>query len=141
MPTQIVTAGTPLAGKTIVELAADGHHALALTDDGSVYSWGWNNHGQVGIGTLGPTECTPGSKPSENYCSRVIRQVVTSGTPMAGRVIRQIAAGDRWSYAVATDGTAYAWGDNRSGQLAVGSAAEYEPSPRRMLFTPKLMMY
>lgn len=33
----------------IVKIAAGGWHTLALSEDGIVYSWGWNNTGQLGI--------------------------------------------------------------------------------------------
>jgi len=36
----------------IVDIAAGGRHSCALTDTGRVMCWGWNEHGQVGDGTI-----------------------------------------------------------------------------------------
>ena len=34
-----------------MQLASGGWHNLALTESGDVYSWGWNESGQLGLGT------------------------------------------------------------------------------------------
>ncbi len=51
--------GSELAGKTATQLACAADHSLALTDDGSVYAWGANEHGQLANGSknqaLAPT--------------------------------------------------------------------------------------
>jgi alpha-tubulin suppressor-like RCC1 family protein len=40
-----------LSGKTITEINCSGYHSLVLTSDGNLYSWGWNNNGQLGDGS------------------------------------------------------------------------------------------
>ncbi len=40
-----------IAPKSFVRLAAGSAHALAVTSNGMVYAWGWNGHGQLGLGT------------------------------------------------------------------------------------------
>lgn len=42
-----------LGGKSIVQLQSGTHHTLALSKDGSMYSWGYNNRGQLGISNTG----------------------------------------------------------------------------------------
>lgn len=37
-------------GIKVVKLACGYSHVLALTDEGTMYSWGSNSHGQLGIG-------------------------------------------------------------------------------------------
>jgi alpha-tubulin suppressor-like RCC1 family protein len=32
----------------LVQVATGSEHCLVLSDRGSVYSWGWNEHGQLG---------------------------------------------------------------------------------------------
>jgi alpha-tubulin suppressor-like RCC1 family protein len=39
-----------LAGKTITKVAAGNRHSLLLADDGTVFSFGSNDHGQTGLG-------------------------------------------------------------------------------------------
>jgi alpha-tubulin suppressor-like RCC1 family protein len=49
-----------LQGKTAVYVAAGGYHTLCITADGSLFSWGWNGSGQLGVGDKGDrhTICT-----------------------------------------------------------------------------------
>ena len=39
-----------LQGKTAVYVAAGDHHTLCITGDGSLFSWGRNLFGQLGVG-------------------------------------------------------------------------------------------
>ena len=98
-------------GKTIVQVASDSVTSLALTSDGAVYSWGDNTHGQLGNGT--------------NTDSNIPVAVKTTGTPMDGKTIVQVAAGAPYSLALASDGTIYSWGNNSKGQLGNGTTINY----------------
>lgn len=40
--------GGPLAGKYVVQVAAGRYHSMAVTDGGQLYTWGLNDHGQLG---------------------------------------------------------------------------------------------
>ena len=46
----------------IVAIAA-GDHSLALTDTGTLYAWGWNEFGQLGLGDQ-ETRSTPTRLPA-----------------------------------------------------------------------------
>ena len=35
--------------KAVVQVAASDEHSICVADDGSVYTWGSNSHGQLGI--------------------------------------------------------------------------------------------
>lgn len=107
-PVTVATAGTALQGKTVTQVAAGSTFALALASDGKVYGWGRSEFGQLGTGTL-------------NFDPSAPTAVTTAGTPMAGKTITQIAAGPFSSYALASDGTVYGWGDNWSGSLGIGA--------------------
>ncbi len=37
--------------------AGTGAHSLALRNDGTVWGWGYHNHGQLGDGTRGDPSC------------------------------------------------------------------------------------
>ena len=107
IPDAVQTLGTPMAGKVIVQLAAGNSQSMALASDGTVYTWGWNQYGQLGNGTT--------------TNSRIPVAVVTTGTPLAGKTISQIAAGNAHALAMTDDGTVYTWGWNQYGQLGNNS--------------------
>ena len=116
IPVAVVTTGTSLAGKVVSQIAAGNAHALAMTDDGTVYTWGWNQHGQLG------------NNSTINSSLPVI--VKTTGTPLAGKMITQIASGGSPnSLVLANDGTMYTWGWNRYGQLGNGTTGMDAKTP------------
>jgi RHS repeat-associated protein len=77
------------------------HHGLALRSDGSVWSWGTNAIGELGLGTN-----------SQSLSPKRI----SSLSNMAA-----ISAGPLHSLAVATNGQAWAWGNNVDGRLGSGN--------------------
>ncbi|MGO3702050.1 MAG: RCC1 domain-containing protein [Candidatus Saccharimonadales bacterium] len=108
-PIPAETAGTPMAGKHIVQVAAGSTHTLAVSSEGKVYSWGYQGP-QLGSGATYRSETFP-------------IEVATTGTPMAGKHIVQVAAGDSHSLALDTDGVVYAWGNNMYGRLGDGTTS------------------
>ena len=96
-----------MAGKVIVQLAAGNSQSMALASDGTIYTWGWNQYGQLGNGTT--------------TNSRIPVAVVTTGTPLAGKVVSQIAAGNAHALAMTDDSTVYTWNWNQYGQLGNNS--------------------
>jgi len=107
IPVPVSTAGTPLAGKVIQQIMAGDNHSCALTTDGQMACWGWNEFGQLGDGTNTDRD-TPVS-------------VNTAGTPLAGKTIRQVMVAGYYTCAVSTDGQAACWGWNQHGQLGDGT--------------------
>lgn len=114
--------GTPLTG--IVAIAAGQDHALALASDGTLWSWGRNQYGQLGLSS----SSSFGSSSSFNaYASQVTASVSSansgSGTNSGSGILSGVvamAAGAYHSLAVLNDGTVMAWGSNSSGQLGNG---------------------
>jgi alpha-tubulin suppressor-like RCC1 family protein len=84
-------------------------HSLALRRDGTVWAWGNNDHGQLGI--------TP--NPLVPYPVRGLTDVVA------------IRAGRDNSYALRRDGTLWAWGSGRWGMLGVSDFAD-RPLPTQV---------
>ncbi|MEK9774163.1 MAG: gliding motility-associated C-terminal domain-containing protein, partial [Candidatus Woesearchaeota archaeon] len=80
------------------------NHALGLTKDGKVYSWGRNNQGQLGLG-------------SESFNFGEPKLIPTISTLN----FKDISASAEVSFAITTSGTMYAWGDNDLGSLGVGN--------------------
>jgi alpha-tubulin suppressor-like RCC1 family protein len=84
----------------IKAVVAGDRHCVALKDDGTVWAWGNNWHGQLGDGT-------------KNHNSSASQIAGLSG-------ITAIAAGMAHSFALAEDGTVWAWGYNDDGELGDG---------------------
>ncbi|BDR52164.1 hypothetical protein KIM372_00710 [Bombiscardovia nodaiensis] len=90
------------AGKTFVHIAAGKYFSLALSSDGVLYTWGYNNVGQLGNG---------------NMTNHADLQPVSV---RAGLTFTQIAARSNYAAAISDDGAVYTWGANSSGQLGTG---------------------
>ena len=107
VPVAVTTAGTPMAGKKIISVAAGPNYSIALSDEGDVYSWGggWSNNP---LGRIGDNSNTQRLVPVA---------VTTAGTPMAGKKIISVAAGAVAVAAVSSDGSIFAWGGNAQGAL------------------------
>jgi alpha-tubulin suppressor-like RCC1 family protein len=96
----------------IIAVAVGGFHALALAEDGSVYTWGNNQFGQLGNGATNPGQF--GDPPVPN--DRSIPAIVPGLTHVIA-----IAAGSFFSLALKDDGSVWGWGSNNSGQLGDGT--------------------
>jgi alpha-tubulin suppressor-like RCC1 family protein len=88
----------PLAD--VSAIAASGMHSLALKKDGTVWAWGYNVKGQIGA--------------PDTTVALFIPLAVTFNPSI---IVTGIAAGGASSYAVAADGSLWAWGNNENGQL------------------------
>lgn len=89
---------------SVVAVAAGSIHSLALRDDGSVWAWGSNARGQIGTGSL-----REALKPTR------VERLSTFDDSVA------IAANDQNSFALRSDGTVWAFGDNTFGTLGAPS--------------------
>ena len=89
-------------GQKFTQVAAGQNHALALSTSGQVYAWGWNGHGQLGTGAVGPD---PEAFIPEDS-SDVPLPVPVPGT------VKLIGASNYRSVAVTTTDQVYAWGIN-----------------------------
>lgn len=92
-------------GVAVSAVAAGLKHAIALTTDGSIYAWGAGLEGQLG----------DGSSAARNEPALVLR--ADTGTPAVLDEVVEITAGGNHSLALRRDGTLWAWGSNRTGQI------------------------
>jgi hypothetical protein len=88
----------------VTAIAAGASEGLALLSGGTVDAWGWNAHGELGIGSTGGDSTTPVA----------VEGVGGSGT-LSG--VTAIAAGENFCLALLSGGTVDAWGDGLAGQL------------------------
>lgn len=80
-------------------------HTIATKTDGTLWSWGKNQYGQLGDGT------------ATHRSSPVQVGALTTWS--------KVAAATSFSLAVKTNGTLWAWGYNNNGQLGLGNTTSY----------------
>ncbi len=83
------------------ELSSTLYHTIAIQTDGSLWTWGANDFGQLGNGS--------------NQFSLVPIQIGTATN------WKTVAAGFYHSMAIKTDGTLWVWGRNQYGELGTGN--------------------
>ncbi|XP_054256531.1 E3 ubiquitin-protein ligase HERC2 isoform X4 [Indicator indicator] len=101
-----------LASRNIVKIAAhsDGHHYLALSANGEVFSWGCGDGGRLGHGDTVPLE-----EP---------KMISALSGKQAGKHVVHIACGSTYSAAVTAEGELYTWGRGNYGRLGHGSSED-----------------
>jgi alpha-tubulin suppressor-like RCC1 family protein len=85
-------------------VAGGGYHTVALKSDGSLWSWGWNDSGQLGQG-----------------------DTIDRGSPTqvgADTDWVAVACGYEHTVALKSNGTLWAWGFNWEGQLGLGDTTD-----------------
>ena len=93
------------SGRTAIKINSRRFNTCAILDNGQLKCWGWNDRGQVGIGS---------------NTSPVIPSLVNLGT---GRTAIHIAKDVRHTCAVLDNGQIKCWGVNDLAQLGIGSAS------------------
>ena len=91
----------------VVQLAAGGMHAVALTHDNQILTWGVNDQGTLGRVTAGETDDS-GLNPLEANPAAASMENVPNGT-----VFTQVAAGDSVTMALTDEGHVYGCGTFR----------------------------
>lgn len=86
---------------TTSKIAAGYGYSIALNEDGTLWSWGYNSNGQLGDGTT-----------------------INRSTPVAVmdmKDVKEVAAGNEHTVALKNDGTVWSWGYNRYYKLGYGN--------------------
>jgi alpha-tubulin suppressor-like RCC1 family protein len=86
----------------IVSFASGWSHNLAITKDGRLFVWGNNRRAQLGNGWASGDQNIPGPLPMPNSLP-----------------VTHVTCGQESSYAVTSDGSLFAWGNNNAGQTGV----------------------
>lgn len=100
----------------IVQIASGGYHSLALTDEGTVLSWGHGGHGQLGLSSIQ---------------NQKIPAVVEA---LADERVIYIACCGSSSAAITDKGKLYMWGNAKDCQLGVPGLPEVQLSPVEVNF-------
>ena len=105
-------------GGKVMQVSTGSMHTAAINSDGTLWTWGYNDVGQLGLGDTemqtSPQQVTGGA---ESW-----RSVVAAGDPNA------ISS---YTLAIGTDGSLWAWGRGTYGQLGLGDTASYT-TPQRV---------
>jgi len=91
----------------MIAIAAGDYHSLAVAEDGTIWSWGNNNVGQLGNGSISPSALPSHFTLSSDPSTQIIA----------------VKAGLSYSLALAKNGTGFAWGFNLVGELGNNSTA------------------
>eukprot|EP00300_Choanocystis_sp_HF-7_P020992 c20714_g1_i1.p1 GENE.c20714_g1_i1~~c20714_g1_i1.p1 ORF type:complete len:955 (-),score=218.13 c20714_g1_i1:73-2688(-) len=93
-----------LLDKDVIDISYGNKHALALTADGKVYSWGNGSDGQLGHGD---TSMQP------------VPRLITS---LSKEYVVKVVAAEVHSVCITKHGQVYTWGDSAAGQLGHGDS-------------------
>ena len=109
--------GTPTqvgSDKNWMAVAAGDAYTMALKSDGSLWAWGVNNHGQLGLGDT-TTRYSPVQVGSAKDWA-----AVSVGTYIVPSDIPGWGYSGCYTLAIKSDGSLWAWGGNALGQLGLG---------------------
>ena len=93
--------------------------AYALLSDGSLYTWGDNKYGQLGLGDKANRYYYPSENQKINIPDKINELI---GLKDTGYDTSERTTFYKFSlYAITENGELYAWGDNSDGQLGIGN--------------------
>lgn len=88
--------------KKFEKITTGNHHTMALKRDGSLWAWGNNTHGELGVD---PNVASSYNEPTQLFSTDVWIDIM---------------AGENFSVGIKSDGTLWTWGANDKGQLGNG---------------------
>ncbi|XP_006623657.1 X-linked retinitis pigmentosa GTPase regulator-like isoform X2 [Apis dorsata] len=100
-------------GSKIVQIVAGSHHSLALTSDGSVFAWGSNLEGQLGLPDISGLV----NKPTKVHIPEPVKQINT---------------GYYHSTFLTENGLVYVCGESESGKLGIDINFSTQIMPKQM---------
>ena len=118
----VLINGGSLSGKTVVAISGGDNHALFLDSLGKVHACGGNQVGQIGNGVNNTVS------PFYSSLFPLGDASSSTGSSLFGITVVAIAAAGYSSYALDSNGSIHAWGQNNVGQLGDNStASKYRP--------------
>ena len=106
----------------------DGNHVCSVMDDGTLYCWGKNTFGQLGVGSI----CDSDSYANGCNGDRGISSPSLVNLPQ-GLTAKAVSTGEDFTCAILSDDRVYCWGLNASGQVGNGSTGGSTTTPSEVL--------
>ncbi len=108
-PATPTVVGGALAGVGVRSIGAGKDNSFAILQDGSLYAWGANSRGQLGVG---------------DTLSKALPTLVPLALIGANVKAVKVAAGESHTVVLLSDGRAVAFGNNSNGQLGDGTTTD-----------------
>ena len=99
-PTQVTALGNQ-----VVDFRLDGGASCALKADGTLWCWGYNGNGQLGVGDT-------------------VKRVVPTQVAALGNQVTSMATGTSHTCALTANKTVWCWGSNTYGQVGDGTTVQ-----------------
>jgi alpha-tubulin suppressor-like RCC1 family protein len=109
-----------LSHKKITRAVCSLKSSLVVTEEGTLFAFGYNTNGQLGLGDTRD------------------RLLPTELTSISEKII-SVSSGRAHSLALTEDGKIYAWGFNDSGQLGLGHAHQ-QNQPKKLTLSEKIIV-
>ena len=100
----IFTQVTTNINNDVKQIACGGYFTFIIKNDGSVWTCGYNNYGQLGLGAM------------DDNAHKTFTQVTTN----INNDVKQIACGRSFTFIIKNDGSVWCCGYNNRGQLGLG---------------------
>ena len=114
-PTEITDNFSLNTEETITEFNLGESHSSAITSEGRIFTWGWNDYGRLGDGTT-----TNRYTPTEITGNFILND---------GETITDVSLGYGHSAAITSEGRVFTWGINAYGMLGDGTITKrYTPT-------------
>ena len=119
LPLFRATAAPPASGRSVVSLWGGARHSIVLLTDGTVWDWGMNSNGKLGDNTI---STFPPATPWENGSNDRHTPLQVHGPGNVGYLnsVKAIMGGETHNFALLSNGTVWAWGNDFAGELGDG---------------------
>ncbi|XP_032680006.1 RCC1 domain-containing protein 1 [Odontomachus brunneus] len=98
-----------LAGLRVVHISAGGWHSAVVTDQGDLYTWGWNTNGELGIE----------SEDTKVHAVPTLIDLKTNKSEDSEINVKSVECGNAFTICLTDDGSFWGCGTNKYGQLGV----------------------
>ncbi|CAD5119160.1 DgyrCDS7799 [Dimorphilus gyrociliatus] len=117
-----------LMGIDIKAISAGSWHSAVITSTDDLYTWGWNDKGQLGF---------PSKKNKHNHKEEEVVNILCTPHWLdipEEEYINNICCGSQHTIALTGSGRIYGWGLNKYGQLGFNAESDFVDKPTELIF-------